>query len=479
MTTTAGTTSRGYRYPGDASATDVPGDLKKLADDVNTDVAAVAADGAVTTAKIAASAVTSAKIADATIVAGDLADGAVTSAKILDGTIVAGDLADGAVTSAKIADGTIATGDLADSAVTSAKIADGTIVNADVNASAAIDVAKLSGVVASATVGNLLASAAANCTGGLSLYKYTAAYGSESVTVTATDTVAGWVYNTGTVSVTAGKTYTFRVDVTASSGRDWGLSVQWRTGGSNVGGLVSSQVLGVGATGTLSQSIVAPAGADNVYCNIYSGSGSIGDTATFSKFGIWEGAGGLWAPPGTPIANLGTYTDETVGRRIFTWDTANNRWQMTYGDTGWREILTFDAAGTVTRGAFHANNHWGPLAGSSGYIRVRRSGGMLRFSVCSIAATLSANYVATAVTALPSGFEFGSSDDGCPVVVTPAGGAAARKGALVSGSFALNVLAITQPGAAGDYLGMQSFGVPCDTAWPTSLPGIAVGTIPA
>lgn len=43
----------------------------------------------------------------------------------------------------------------------------------------------------SATVGNLLASAEANCTGGLSLYKYTAAYGSESVTVTATDTVAG------------------------------------------------------------------------------------------------------------------------------------------------------------------------------------------------------------------------------------------------------------------------------------------------
>ncbi|HMU81185.1 MAG TPA: hypothetical protein PKC57_13080, partial [Microthrixaceae bacterium] len=74
MTTTAGTTSRGYRYPGDASATDVPGDLKKLADDVNADVTAVAANGAVTTAKIADSAVTSAKIADGTIVAGDLAD---------------------------------------------------------------------------------------------------------------------------------------------------------------------------------------------------------------------------------------------------------------------------------------------------------------------------------------------------------------------------------------------------------------------
>ena len=172
MTTTAGTTSRGYRYPGDASATDVPGDLKKLADDVNADVTAVAANGAVTTAKIADSAVTSAKIADGTIVAGDLADSAVTSAKIADGTIATGDLADSAVTSAKIADGTIvssdlatsavATSNIADSAVTSAKIADGTIVNADINAAAAIDVSKLTGVVASATVGNLLTSNEAN-----------------------------------------------------------------------------------------------------------------------------------------------------------------------------------------------------------------------------------------------------------------------------------------------------------------------------
>lgn len=33
-----------------------------------------------------------------------------------------------------------------------------------------------------------------------------------------------------------------------------------------------------------------------------------------------------------------TYTDESVGRRIFTWDTVNSRWQLTYGDTGWRNV---------------------------------------------------------------------------------------------------------------------------------------------
>ena len=88
MTTTAGTTSRGYRYPGDASATDVPGDLKKLADDVNTDVAAVTADGAVTTAKIADSAVTSAKIADGTIVNADVSGSAAIDPAKVAGTAV-------------------------------------------------------------------------------------------------------------------------------------------------------------------------------------------------------------------------------------------------------------------------------------------------------------------------------------------------------------------------------------------------------
>ena len=53
--------------------------------------------------------------------------------------------------------------------------------------------------------------------------------------------------------------------------------------------------------------------------------------------------------PGTPIANLGTYTDESVGRRVFTWDTVNNRWQMTYGDTGWREINALQTAAALTK----------------------------------------------------------------------------------------------------------------------------------
>jgi hypothetical protein len=33
-----------------------------------------------------------------------------------------------------------------------------------------------------------------------------------------------------------------------------------------------------------------------------------------------------------------SYWDETVGRRKFAWDTTNNRWQLVYGDTGWRDV---------------------------------------------------------------------------------------------------------------------------------------------
>ena len=70
-------------------------------------------EGVISTAKLAANAVTSAKIQDATIATADVADAAITNAK------------------------------LDDNAVNSAKIIDGSIVNADVNASAAIAGSKI------------------------------------------------------------------------------------------------------------------------------------------------------------------------------------------------------------------------------------------------------------------------------------------------------------------------------------------------
>ncbi|WMW77963.1 hypothetical protein RF683_00530 [Flavobacterium sp. 20NA77.7] len=65
------------------------------------------AAGAITTAKLANDAVTSAKITDGTIVVGDLADDAVETAKIKDANVTTAKLTDNAVTTAKIADANV------------------------------------------------------------------------------------------------------------------------------------------------------------------------------------------------------------------------------------------------------------------------------------------------------------------------------------------------------------------------------------
>ena len=96
MATTAGTTTnRGYPYPGDASTTNVPGDIKAALVAIDTDVAALNAAGNVSTTDLAASAVTTAKIAD----------GAVTGVKIDPGAVDNSRLGTGAVDNSKVAAG--------------------------------------------------------------------------------------------------------------------------------------------------------------------------------------------------------------------------------------------------------------------------------------------------------------------------------------------------------------------------------------
>lgn len=81
------------------------------------------ATGAVTTDKLAAGAVTNAKIGDGAVDTTNIADDAVTAAKIDDGAVGTDALAAGAVTGAKIATGAVGTGNIASGAVTLDKIA--------------------------------------------------------------------------------------------------------------------------------------------------------------------------------------------------------------------------------------------------------------------------------------------------------------------------------------------------------------------
>lgn len=75
--------------------------------------------------------ITSAKLAATAVTAGKIAASAVTTTEILDATIAQADLSSNSVTSAKIVNGTIVGADFADDSITSAKIQDGTLTRAD------------------------------------------------------------------------------------------------------------------------------------------------------------------------------------------------------------------------------------------------------------------------------------------------------------------------------------------------------------
>jgi hypothetical protein len=352
--------------------------------------------------------------------------------------------------------------------VTSTNILDGTIVNADINASAAIDVSKLSGVVASAGVGNLLTADNASfetsvagwgVNGGTSARSNAQSVsGTYSLALTATSTGNASCYvaqASQTIAVTAGQTYTASIMARSdqASGETASMQIAWMNDAWSIVAATTQTSISIGnsAWGRIVNTGVAPAGATKATIILYRAAGANGAVTYLDQAGIWQGAGGLWALPGTPIANLGTYTDETVGRRIFTWDTVNARWQMTTGDTGWRNIATLVASvGTRT-----VTN-----------IRCRRIMNSVHF-MQQIADTQT-NPSSQSLVTMPSGF-----------------GSASTKW-FVMGSSSVN---LRQLGVLSDstvvYTGATDANrydtevswVTTDS-WPTSLPGTAVGTIP-
>ena len=133
------------------------------------------ADNGVTTVKVAADAITSAKVLDGTLATADIANDAITTTKILDGT----------VSSADIANATIATADVADAAITDLKIATG------------ITASKVS---PSVTNGQVLTTVA-----GVTSWADLPASGTGTVTSVATGTglTGGPITTTGTISIAA------------------------------------------------------------------------------------------------------------------------------------------------------------------------------------------------------------------------------------------------------------------------------------
>ncbi len=165
--------------------------------------------------------------------------------------------------------------------------------------------------------------------------------------------------------------------------------------------------------------------------------------------------------------------DETVGRRAFMWDTVNSRWQMIYGDTGWRDISSLSALpGDTTLNA----------------LTIRRFGDTVHlygFIVPGATMTAAARWLGVSLLSpIPAGFQPGTP--GTAYSIYHGGffssGLQARHFALSNAStstlltLALNGDTVTTNWTAQNHIFYTQW--PVYEAWPTSLPGTASGSIP-
>lgn len=149
--------------------------------------------------------------------------------------------------------------------------------------------------------------------------------------------------------------------------------------------------------------------------------------------------------------------DQTAGRAVYTWDDVNNREQLVYGDTGWRNI-----SGLVING-------W--VAGTTSLF-IRRVGFHVFMRIIGLKtdATNTTNDNFLDMTTVP-GFQ-GAGGQNWHSVATGSNPA----GILVrEQSGAMAVAGRTNTPASGLY---ASLTWSTDQAWPTVLPGVANGAIP-
>ena len=302
------------------------------------------ATGAVTSGKIAASAVTGDKVAT----------GAISSSHIADGTVIEADVADGAVTTVKIANGAVTTAKVADAAITSGKIADDAITAAKIAADAVGSSEIAAGAVGTSELADSSVTTAKIAAG--AVVEVDIADGAVTV-----PKLAG-SYNARTSSYTIlGSDSVVAIDTTSGA-----ATLTLPAAANSTGKML--RIIKTGGTGTLT---VQRVGSDVI-------SPSSG-TRTSVQFPAASSGEIVLASSGTSWHVIsGRASDETVGRREWTWLGALARegaaatvgWQMTYADTGWRSIIETDAAGVCTVGAFPTD--WANTSGAAGHFRVRR-----------------------------------------------------------------------------------------------------------
>lgn len=155
---------------------------------------------------------------------------------------------------------------------------------------------------------------------------------------------------------------------------------------------------------------------------------------------IWDG---VWDPwEFIPAQRV----DETVGRRVQTFDNLNNRWQMIAGDTGWRDITALMTAG------------W------TGSLRIRRT----MYHVALRGSIVRNDSTTAEFLPYIAGFKGYSTDDYGVAMQS----SAARL--VTGGSTGISITASTTGSSTHRII------VDFETldAWPTALPGSALGAIP-
>jgi hypothetical protein len=108
--------------------------LESLQNNITSNIVTTAkiADSAVTNAKVADNAVTTTKLVDSNVTTSKISDNAITTAKIVDSNVTTNKIVDNAITTAKIVDGNITTAKIANDSVVTAKITDGNVTNAKI-----------------------------------------------------------------------------------------------------------------------------------------------------------------------------------------------------------------------------------------------------------------------------------------------------------------------------------------------------------
>ena len=322
--------------------------------------------------------------------------------------------------------------------------------------------AAMAAKVNTATVGNLLTANQASVETSIDWWTNLgardagdAAHGAASILFTMPSAAASYMqggYGTSGIPVTAGQTYTaYYVTKNVVGTRTTTPEIEWYNDSSYLSVSTGTAITPSSSEWSVTRlTAVAPANATRASQVVRVGAGSTSDQMRVDKLGFWEGAGGQWALPGTPITNLGFYTDESVGRRLFQWDANNSRWQMTYGETGIRDVASSLETGegytTVTN------------------LELRRIGNTVQLQAVTLArgSTGSGDKY---FYALPTGFwpdqtvYFRTGISDCFAYVLVSDGKVYIRTASTSDGLTLSWMTTT--------------------AWPTTLPGSAVGSIPA